>query len=138
MKSREWRAGFCWVSLLGSVPFVPFGAAVAASTLGYCGFDLNTLSFRGAALEQGRCLLRPTRPAGKLGDALTKLPPAFEKVIGNTFKLDVSRFQAYLVEQKIDPDSLGGKLDEPLSRSSASDRPYARYIVIHDVSYNLI
>lgn len=137
MKSREWRARFCWVSLLGSVAFVPLGAAVAAPALGYCGFDLNTLSFRGTALEQAKCLLRPTRPAGKLGDALTTLPPPFEKVIDNDFKLDASRFRAYLVEQKIDPDSLGGKLDEPLSRSSTGDRPYARYFVIHDVSYNL-
>lgn len=53
------------------------------------------------------------------------------------FKLNTLRFREYLAGLKILPDSLGGSLDAPLSRSTTGSKPFAKYFVIHDVSYNL-
>src|SRR5205085_8813166 len=47
-----------------------------------CKFDETTLQFVGTPIEQARCLLRPNKTGGVLGDELQKLPKPFEKLIG--------------------------------------------------------
>lgn len=120
---------------LGGAAFIPYSHA-AAYVPGMCEFDMQALKFRGSDLEQAKCLLRPALPAGKSGKPLKTLPAPFEKVIGTAFKLDLPRFREYLAELKIEPNSLGGSIDAPLSRSVADGKPLARYFVIHDVSLN--
>lgn len=112
-------------------------SAKAAALFGTCGFDFSTLSFKGGALQQAKCLLRPTLKAGRLGPTLTELPAPFEALIGTPFALDIPNFQEYLSEQEIDKDSLGGSLEAPLSRSASGERPRAKYFVIHDTSLNI-
>ena len=65
------------------------------------------------------------------------MPDPFEKLIGTPFRVDEKKFRDFLRERRIEPDALGGSIDDPLSRSAAGSKPQARYFVIHDVSYNL-
>lgn len=136
MKTRVLSTGLCGLAFIGCATFMPSDFAFAEKPLGLCGFDMKSLSFRGTELEQAKCLLSPTKPAGHLGASLTTLPAPFEKVVGTPFKLDTSHFREYLAGLKVGPDALGGGLDEPLSRSAADNKPSAKYFVIHDVSYN--
>lgn len=122
-------------ALLAIISLMPFQSANAAKLIGGCGFDLKSLTFRGSDLQQAKCLLRPTLPAGHLGGELKTLPAPFEHAIGTPFRLDSSAFRAYLQSKQIGPNSLGGDIDAPLSRSAVG--PSAKYFVIHDVSWNL-
>lgn len=45
-------------------------------------FDEKTLHFAGTLVEQARCLLRPNKIGGVLGEPLKKLAKPFEKLIG--------------------------------------------------------
>jgi hypothetical protein len=123
--------------ILGSAACIAMTQVMAAQPLGSCGFDPKTLSFRGTELQQAKCLLRPTKPAGHLDPELKTLPEPFEKGIGTPLSLDKDKFRAYLAGLGIAPNALGGSLDAPLSRSVAGSKPQARYFVIHDVSWNL-
>lgn len=123
------------VALLAIVSLMHIQSAQADRPFGGCGFDLESLTFRGTDLQQAKCLLRPTLPAGHLGAPLTSLPPPFERVIGTAFRLDSLAYRAYLKSLQIRPDTLGGDIDTPLSRSAVG--PSAKYFVIHDVSWPL-
>ena len=137
MRSRAIRAGVCGLSLLGATSVMPFEDARAAKLLGSCGFDLDTLSFRGNKPEQAKCLLRLTLPAGHLAPQLKTLPAPLEKVAGTPFVLKSTRLCMYLAELKIGANPLGGGLDDPLSHSAAGNKPSARYFGVHDVCHNV-
>ncbi|MHC5194739.1 hypothetical protein ACYSUW_13390 [Pseudomonas frederiksbergensis] len=122
-------------ALLAIISLMPLQSAIAAKLVGGCGFDLKSLTFRGSDLQQAKCLLRPTLPAGHLGAQLVTLPVPLERVLGTTFRLDPLAFRAYLKSLQLGPDTLGGDIDTPLSRSAVG--PSAKYFVIHDVSWNL-
>ncbi|MGF6167680.1 hypothetical protein M2426_001268 [Pseudomonas moraviensis] len=122
-------------ALLAIISLVPFQSANAAKLFGGCGFDLESLTFQGTDLQQAKCLLRPTQPAGELGPKLQTLPAPFERVIGAQLKLDPVVFRAYLKSLQLEPNSLGGNIDSPIARSAVG--PSAKYFVIHDVSWNL-
>lgn len=121
--------------LLAIISLMPIQSAIAAKLIGGCGFDLKSLTFRGSDLQQAKCLLRPTLPAGRLGAALATLPAPLESVLGTSFRLDPLAFRSYLKSLPLGPDALGGDIDTSLARSAVG--PSAKYFVIHDVSWNL-
>jgi hypothetical protein len=101
-----------------------------------CKLDEKTLQFVGKPIEQARCLLRPNKIGGVLGEKLSKLPNPFEKLIGEKVKIQKNKLRKYLQTQKIDEKTLGGSLDEPLATAKLPNGEIipALYFLIHDTS----
>ena len=101
-----------------------------------CRFDEKSLQFVGRPVEQARCLLRPNKTGGVLGDELRKLPKPLEDLIGKQVKIRREKFRKFLQDRKISEDSIGGNLDRPLSKAALpnGDESEALYFVIHDTS----
>jgi hypothetical protein len=118
-----------------ALSLVLFGEPAGAQETG-CAFDDSTLSYRGTAQEQARCLLRPVLTGGRLSTPLKKLPAPLHKIIGRPTEIDAAGLGCYLTERGIDAADLGGSLSAPVSRANlkSADAPAARYFVIHDVS----
>jgi hypothetical protein len=85
--------------------------------------DLNA-----TPVAQAKCLLRPVKKFGNLGNPLTSLPAPLDTLIGQTtaasFTLDQVR--RFLVTKTIAEADLGGSLSVPLTAP--------KYFVIHDTS----
>jgi hypothetical protein len=121
-----------------------FGCSIALSSLSIaifpqnkpCKLDEKTLQFVGKPVEQARCLLRPNKIGGVLGDELKKLPTHFEKIIDKKVKIKKDRLRKYLITNKIDEKAVGGNLDEPLSKAKLpnGEMLQALYFLIHDTS----
>ncbi len=101
-----------------------------------CKFDENTLLFAGTPVEQARCLLRPNKMGGVLGEPLKKLPDLLENLIGKAPAIKKQDLRIYLSKKKIDEATIGGSLDLPLSTGTKQDgvRVSATYFIIHDTS----
>jgi hypothetical protein len=101
-----------------------------------CRFIDSSLTFVGSPLEQAKCLLRPVKMYGKLGEALQNLPSPLDTLIGRPVKLEGASLQRYLSVHQIAEEEIGGSLADPVSRAKNNDphAPFARYFVIHDVS----
>jgi hypothetical protein len=101
-----------------------------------CKLDEKTLQFIGKPIEQVRCLLRPNKIGGVLGEELKKLPKPFEKLIGEKVKVKKDRLRKYLQTNKTDEKTLGGSLDEPLSTAKLpnGETIQAIYFLLHDTS----
>ncbi len=101
-----------------------------------CKLDEKTLQFVGQPIEQARCLLRPNKIGGVLGDELKKLPNPFEKLIGKQIKIKKEKLRKYLQTNKFDEKTLGGSLDEPLSTAKLpnGETIQALYFLLHDTS----
>jgi hypothetical protein len=101
-----------------------------------CKFDEKNLQFIGTSVEQARCLLRPNKIGGVLGDELKKLPNPLEKLIGETIKIKKEKLRKYLQTQQISEDKIGGNIDEPLSLAKLpnGEKVQAIYFIIHDTS----
>jgi hypothetical protein len=101
-----------------------------------CPFDDASLSFKGNASEQAKCLLRPVRIGGHLDQPLKKLPGPLNKLVGQHVRIDSVVFQNYLKLHNVSEADIGGAVSESLSRAigSVAKPVYARYFVIHDVS----
>lgn len=101
-----------------------------------CEFNPQTLQFAGKPIEQARCLLRPNKIGGVLGDALKSLPKQLEKLIGKEVKIKKEKLRKYLQANKFDENALGGNLDEPLSKAKLpnGEEIQALYFIIHDTS----
>lgn len=101
-----------------------------------CPIDQTTLQFSGSPKEQARCLLRPVKPRGIIGNSLKNLPYPLEKLIGEKIKIKKESFRRYLQKNNIDERSLGGSLDENLCRALLpnGENIQALYFIIHDVS----
>jgi hypothetical protein len=109
------------------------GSARAQET--NCPYDEASLSFKGAAVEQAECLLRPVLIGGHLGPPLKKLPAPLNKLVGQRVELAIGTLQKYLKSHNIAETDLGGSLSDTLSHAgSDSTMVYAHYFVIHDVS----
>lgn len=110
--------------------------AVFATTMGPCGFDLDTLSFAGDAAQQAACLMRPVGRWAKLGPPLDGLPFAMADRVGRAVDLpDRIELGALVAELGIDKEIADGIYGQ-LSRARDGDpfSPAARYFVIHDTS----
>src|SRR3989442_14620246 len=100
-----------------------------------CPFDEASLSFKGTAVEQATCLLRPVKIGGHLDQPL-KLPRSLSKLIGQRVRIDRVAFEKYLQLHNISEAEIGGSISQPLSRADGRDSNavYAQYFVIPDVS----
>lgn len=69
-------------------------------------------------------------------DELKKLPKPLESLIGETFKYKKEKFRHYLQKHKIDEESIGGNLDNPLAKAKLpnGDEIQSLYFIIHDTS----
>ena len=114
--------------------FIPVNSLIAQNMA--CNLDEKTLQFVGTPLEQARCLLRPVKPQGVLGEELAKLPKPLEKLIGERVKINKEKLRKYLEKNKIDEIRVGGNLDEPLSIAKLpnGEEIQALYFLIHDTS----
>ena len=101
-----------------------------------CDFDKSTLSFKGSAVTQAKCLLRKVTPGGVPGPILSRLPSSLDKLIDKPVKVSKTALREYLKKQGISEAALGGSIDDPISRGRNNDplAPFARYFVIHDTS----
>lgn len=101
-----------------------------------CPLNEKTLQFVGSPVAQARCLLRPNKIGGVLGDELKKLPKPLENLIGKTVKIKKEKLRKYLQKNKIDELNLGGNLDEMLSKAKLpnGEQIPALYFIIHDTS----
>ena len=101
-----------------------------------CRFDQETLQFAGSPVEQARCLLRPVKIVGNLGEPLQRLPAPLEKLIGTPFKIKKEKLRAFLRKNKIEESTVGGSLDQSLSKAKLPNGTEieALYFLIHDTS----
>lgn len=101
-----------------------------------CKFDEKTLQFVGKPIEQARCLLRPNKIGGVLGEQLKELPKLLESLIGQTVKLKKEGLRKLLQSNKINEDAIGGNLDKPLSKAKLpnGEEIQTLYFIIHDTS----
>lgn len=101
-----------------------------------CKFDEKTLQFVGSPLEQAKCLLRPNKIGGNLGDELKELPKPLPKLIGEKVKVKKEKLREFLVKNKISEENLGGNLDETLALATLpnGDKIPSLYFIIHDTS----
>jgi hypothetical protein len=95
---------------------------------GVCAFDTRTMTFRGPADGQVRCLLAPVFPLARLGSSLSELPPTLDALVGRPVAIEPGAAAAYFAAEGLMADSLG----TPLSRTSGGLD--ALYFVIHDTS----
>jgi hypothetical protein len=101
-----------------------------------CQFDEKTLQFVGSPIEQARCLLRPNKIGGVLEVELRKLPKPLEKLVGQPVKIKKEKLNRYLHKQNINPELLGGNLDDPLTvvKLPGGEEIQTLYFIIHDTS----
>lgn len=101
-----------------------------------CQLDEKTMQFVGSPVVQARCLLRPNKIGGVLGEELKKLPDPLEKLIGEKVKIKKENLRKYLQKNKIDEQNVGGSLDEILSKAKlpSGEEIQALYFLIHDTS----
>ncbi len=101
-----------------------------------CEFSDKTLQFVGTPVEQARCLLRPNKIGGVLDQPLKNLPKPLEELIGQAVVIKKESLRKFLTKHKIDEVTIGGNLDEPLSRSKLpnGDLIQTIYFIIHDTS----
>jgi hypothetical protein len=105
-------------------------------TMGQCGFDSETLSFRGTPAQQAMCLMRGMDATRNLGPALEGLPPGLAKRVGETTELPSREMlSAYLSKLDLEWD-FAAYLWQPISHAHDNDpdAPAAKYFVIHDTS----
>lgn len=95
---------------------------------GACAFDTRTMTFRGSADEQVRCLLTPVFPLARLGTPLSELPSTLAALVGRPVSIKPEVALNYFTAQGLMADSLGA----PLSRTSGGLD--ALYFIIHDTS----
>lgn len=119
-----------WSICLSSIAL---GQGNSASAMG-CKFDFSTLSFRGEALEQARCLLRKVKMSAHLESQ--PLPTFIEENVDKNISVTKTALRKYLTDNGINENDIGGSLDNPVSRGrdNSPTAPFARYFVIHDTS----
>jgi hypothetical protein len=136
-------AAFVCAALVGSINTVlaeckpnHFRAPYFLRTMGQCGFNAETLSFRGTPAQQAMCLMRGMDATRNLAPMLEGLPPGLAKRIGETTGLPSREtLSAYLSKLDLEWD-FAAYLWQPVSRGHDNDpdAPMAKYFVIHDTS----
>lgn len=101
-----------------------------------CRFDEKTLQFVGSPLEQAKCLLRPNKIGGNLGEELKELPKPLPKLIGENVQIKKEKLRNFLAKHKISEENLGGNLDEKLAIATLpnGEKISSLYFIIHDTS----
>ncbi len=107
-----------------------------AKEFGACGFDPQTMSYRGEPVEQAKCLMRSMDATRNLAPMLDSLPSALASRVGQDGGLPTREvLSALLSKQDLEWD-FAYFLWQPISRANDDDpaTPMARYFVIHDTS----
>lgn len=101
-----------------------------------CLLDEKTLQFSGSPVKQARCLLRPNKIYGVLGEELKELPKSLENLIGRKVSIKKENLRKYILKHNLDEQNLGGSLDEKLSvaKLPSGEEIQALYFIIHDTS----
>lgn len=101
-----------------------------------CPYNPETLQFTGTPVEQARCLLRPNKIGGVLGEQLKQLPNPLEKLIGQKVGIKKEKMRKYLLSFENPEMILGGSVDAPLSEGTLpnGEKIPALYFIIHDTS----
>lgn len=107
-----------------------------AQAVGACRFDRSSLQFEGTAATQAACLLRRVSRWGVVDSAPATLPPALTERVGQPTGVNKAALRQHLVSLGWQESSIGGSLDDGLSRGAAGapTAAPARYFVIHDTS----
>lgn len=124
----------CGISfLLASNFFSPVSFAIE---IGACKFNVDTQTFKGDAVEQAACLLRQVRKWGNIDPTSASIPDELASIIGKPTSDLRSQLRSVLKTHSISENSIGGNLDNPISRAAnnQAQAPFARYFVIHDTS----
>jgi hypothetical protein len=143
LRAWIWAAGIAGVALTAPPdafanvckPKRPL-SPIVVTTMGPCHYDPENFSFAGDPVQQAACLIRPVARWGKLGPAMSSLPPVLADHVGRASDLpNRSALAALLAELHLDRQ-LGEALTDPISRAGDNDpnAPAARYLVIHDTS----
>ncbi len=107
----------------------------AAQQQAACPYAAWKSGFKGDALAQATCLLRPVKLYARLG-ASAPLPGFLDSHVGRRTDIAPATLRAWLARQGIAEADAGGAVDAPLSRATGRlAAPAARYFVIHDTSY---
>jgi hypothetical protein len=105
-------------------------------TMGACGFDQSTMSFRGEPAEQARCLMRGMDASRNLAPMPESFPAALTDRVGTDTGLPTREaLSTYLSKLDLEWD-FAAYLWLPVSHANDDDpsAPVARYFVIHDTS----
>jgi hypothetical protein len=88
----------------------------------------NRCDLNAPATTQAKCLLRPVRKFGNLGDPLTALPSPLDSIVGQPTapSLTIDQLKRFLTQKGIAEADIGGSLSVALSAP--------KYFVIHDTS----
>ncbi len=100
-----------------------------------CRFKAASKSFEGTPSEQALCLLRKVRILGNVADTPGPVPQSLLDRIGKPVDFSATQLQSYLDRSGIAAADIGGKLKEPVSKTSSGKS--ATYFVIHDTSDEL-
>lgn len=76
--------------------------------------------------ELARCLIRPVRRGGHVGEAPAVLPGVLNDLIGQPFDIDLASLRTELTNVGTNEASVGGALNQDVAK--------ARFFVIHDTS----
>lgn len=120
------------------LPLLPicFLTFMAAAQNKPCPYNAATLQFTGTPVEQARCLLRPNKIGGVLGEPLKNLPKPLEKLIGQKIEFKKEKLRRFLLSFENPEMILGGSIDAPLSAGTlpSGEKIPALYFIIHDTS----
>jgi hypothetical protein len=95
--------------------------------------QVRPCSFSGPDVEQAKCLLRPVKRYAELGPPRTSLPAPLDRLVGQPAAAPLkTALAAYLRAHGIREAEIGGKLSDPVSKTSGGE--FAHYFIIHDTS----
>lgn len=106
--------------------------AAGAATIGVCRFDTAALAFAGTPAQQARCLLRPVKKWGAIGNVLPALPAKLGGLVGTVPTITPDQLAAYVAAKGLVVGNVVGRVSRARDNSPAA--PPARYFVIHDTS----
>ena len=109
---------------------------IVLQNMGACGFDPQTMSYRGEPVEQAKCLMRSMDATRNLAPMLDSLPSALASRVGQDSGLPAREALSALLSKQDLEWEFGYFLWQPISRANDDDpaAPTARYFVIHDTS----
>ena len=107
-----------------------------AKEFGACGFDPQTMSYRGEPVEQAKCLMRSMDATRNLAPMLEGLPSALASRVGQDGGLPTREALSTLLSKQDLEWEFAYFLWQPIARANDNDpaAPMARYFVIHDTS----
>jgi hypothetical protein len=100
----------------------------------YTKAPLSNFIFTGSPLQQAKVLLRDIKKGGRVSRDSTVILSPLKELIGDTVRLSVDSFKAYLKKQNISLTELGISSKLIFNKVDTISKVYADYFVIHDVS----